>query len=100
MASAFLPKSASRPSTETLNRSRAALGCDDADEQAVGPDDARILEAWHDEHDLENRSWEQVVGSSFASPFDVHPARKFDNSEISAVEVGVFMLRVGGSPHD
>ena len=65
-----LDKSASRPSLEALKRPRTALGLsppvvvDDgpgADEQAVGktsyPNDARILEAWSDEHELKNRSW-------------------------------------------
>ena len=55
----------------------------DADDQAVGmtgcPDGARILEAW---------SWEQVVGSLFACPIGDFPVCKFDNSEISAVELG------------
>ena len=70
------------------------------DEQAVGKltaDDAPILEAWYDEHVLSYRLREQVVGSSFAYPFNDYPVCKFDNSEISAVELGVLMLRVGGS---
>ena len=41
--------------------------------------------------------WEQAVGSSFACPCDGHSVWKLDNSEISAVELGVLMLRVGGS---
>ena len=89
-----LEKTVCRPSPEALNRSRSALGLSppvvvddglDADEQAVSktgfPDDARILEAWCDEHGLRNRSREQVVGSSFARLFDGHPVWKFDNTE-------------------
>ena len=88
-------RSASRPCSEALNRSRSApLVVVDhgpgADEQAVGktgwPDVARIFEAWYDERDLRNRSWEQVVGSSFACPFEDHPDCKFDHSDISVVE--------------
>ena len=45
-----------------------------------------------------NKSWEQVVGSSFACLFVDHLVCKIDNSEISAVEPRVLMLRVGGSP--
>ena len=56
-----------------------------------------VLEAWYDEHYLRKKSWEQVVGSSFACLLDDHPVYKFDNSEIS-VKLGVLMLRVGGSP--
>ena len=67
----------------------------DADELVVGktgfPDDARILEAWYDEHDLRNSWWEQVVGGLFACIFDDHPMRDFGGG------LGVFMLRVGGS---
>ena len=74
----------------------------DNDEQAGGksgsPDDGRILGTWYDEHDLGNRSWEQVASSSVACPFDDDPFCKFDNIEVSAVELGALMLRVGGSP--
>ena len=71
----------------------------DADEQAANKtdcsDDAPSLEAWYDEHDLRNRSWEQVVGSPFAFLFDDHPVCEFDNSEISAVGPSVPLMFSG-----
>ena len=41
-----------------------------------------------------------MVDSSFASLSDDNPVCNFDNCEISVVELGVLMLRVGGSPRD
>ena len=88
-------KTVSRSPPEALDRSRSALGLSppvvvddglDADEQVASKtdctNDARILEAWHYEHDLRNRSWEQVVGSSFACLSDDRLVCKFGTSMI------------------
>ena len=98
-------------SSEALDRSRFTHGLSppvvvaddlDDDERVAGttvcPDGARILQARCDEHDLRSRSWEQVVGSSFACLSGDRPVYKFGNSEISSVEAGVLVLRLGGSP--
>ena len=89
MANAFLPvppgpfeKTVSRPPPEALDRSRSAIGLSppvavddglDADERVVGKtgctDDARILEAWYDEHDQRNRSWEASGRQFVRVPF-------------------------------
>ena len=60
-----LEKTASRSPHDVLDRSRSAPGLSPLGETDC-PDDARIREAWYDDHDLRNRSWEQVVGSPFA----------------------------------
>lgn len=59
-------------------------------------EDARVLEAWLDEHQHRRSTREQVVNASFVCPFDDHRVCRYDNSEISAVELGILMLRVGG----
>ena len=97
--------------SEALDRSRSALGLSphvvvadglDGDAHVVGETDcpigARILEAWYDEHDLRNWSWEQVDGSSFSCLSGDRLVCKLGNNKISSVEPGVLVLRVGGSP--
>ena len=73
----------------------------DADEQAPAktdcPDDARTLEAWYDEHDLRNRSWEQVVDSSCACLADDRLVCKSGDRKISSMEWRFLVLRVGSS---
>ena len=60
-------------------------------------DNARILQAWYDEQDLKNKSWEQVAVRSSAVLMAILLA-KFTNSDISAVELVVLIWRVGRSP--
>ena len=97
--------------SEALDRSRSALGLSphvvvadglDGHAHVVGETDcldgARILEAWYDEHDLRNWSWEQVGGSLFACLSDDRLVCKLGNNKISSVEPGVLVFRVGGSP--
>ena len=85
---------------EALNRSRSALGWSPPAIVNDGPDAYEVGKTGcpnDDEHDLRSMSREQVVGSSFACPSDDQPVCKFDNSEIPAVELGLLMLRLGGS---
>ena len=76
LASAFLPIPpvpwTSQPLAVFLKPLVVVADGLDADERVAVETDCsdgpRILEAWYDEHDLRNRSWEQVVASSFACP--------------------------------
>ena len=58
-------------SRSVLGLSPPGVLCDDldTDEQAAGktecPDDARILEASYDEHDLRNRTWNRLLAANF-----------------------------------
>ena len=91
------------PASSSLGSSPLVVVDDgpDADEQAVGktscPDDAHILEAWYDEHGLRNRSWSRWLVVRSRAFLMTIPVCKFYISGKSAVELGVVMLRIGGS---